>query len=383
MPSPFLQVPGSVGARGALEQMVEERLKAEAVKQQLAQQDVENQQKNRIIGQGDQRLVQDQQDLALRAQPKTPAPMSLSAGASLVDPTSGRILTTAPSQPAAPQRPVSLSPGARLVDPTSGRLITSAPDRPNQNAGGAAGASVSAPLGVTGDSALEGQDEKTKNIVKLLADYKMQLPSGMALRTPEWQNYLSLARAYDPSFDAAQYGTRVKLRGDFTSGQGARNIRSLNTAIAHLDTLQTKADALNNFDVPLIGSTLNSIKNTAGAHGGDPRIIGFNNAATAVENELANAFKGTGATDQEVKSWRAGLNASESPRQFKEGISTAIELLKGRVNALQDQYSKGMGKPADFQMISPESQGILDRLTGGAPAKAGGGVTIKAIRQVQ
>lgn len=211
-----------------------------------------------------------------------------------------------------------------------------------------------------GEAALLGLDDKTANTVKMVANYQIQLPSGTALRTPYWQEILNRAGLYDPTFDQTQYGARQKLRADFTSGQGARNIRSLNTAVGHLDTLRAKADALNNFSIPIANRVINAAESSLG----DPRMVAFNNAATAVENELANVFKGTGATDQEVKQWRESLNASQSPAQFAGAINTAIELLGSRLDALKSQWETGMGKPSDFEILTPKSRGIIQKLSG-------------------
>lgn len=49
MPSPFLQVPGSLGARDELQQMVLERMKQQALEQAVKQQAIENTQKDRQI----------------------------------------------------------------------------------------------------------------------------------------------------------------------------------------------------------------------------------------------------------------------------------------------------------------------------------------------
>lgn len=130
---PGLGLQGAYGAAGgedALKQMIVERLKAEAVKQQLAQQGIENQQRDRQLGQGDRRLAQDQEQIDLAKTPKPQGPMTLSPGASVFDPTSGRIVTTAPTTPPPPRGPMALSPGSRLIDPATGRLIASAPTTP-------------------------------------------------------------------------------------------------------------------------------------------------------------------------------------------------------------------------------------------------------------
>lgn len=56
--------------------------------------------------------------------------MPLGPGQSLVDPSTGRIISQIPDRPERPQGPVSLSPGARLIEPSTGRLIASAPTAP-------------------------------------------------------------------------------------------------------------------------------------------------------------------------------------------------------------------------------------------------------------
>ena len=197
-----------------------------------------------------------------------------------------------------------------------------------------------------------------QNVVKKLVNYEIPLPSGMALRTPYWQGILERAASYDPSFDASQYNVRMALKRDFNSGKSAQNIRSLNTAIGHLDTLAEKAKALDNFNLP----AWNWVENKRISAMGDKRVTGFLNAATAVESELAAVFKGMGATDQEIKQWRANLSENQSPAQLKESIGTAIELLSSRLGALQSQYETGLGKPKDFKFLSPKSEAILKKL---------------------
>jgi hypothetical protein len=223
--------------------------------------------------------------------------------------------------------------------------------------------------GATGDAALEGLDAGTAMMVKKLANYDLATPSGMALRTPYWQQLLQRAALYDPTFDQTQYDSRKKLRSDFSSGSGAKNIRSLNTAVGHLDTLSDAAAELGNTSVPFV----NSAKNWVLSNTGDPRVVKFTVAANAVESELAALFKGMGATDQEIKAWRAALNASESPEQLTGAIKTAVELMGSRQNELERQWTTGMGKPADFKIVSDKSRAILDRLQGGALGKSGAG----------
>lgn len=225
---------------------------------------------------------------------------------------------------------------------------------------GAAGA-LNIPPGTPGernDAALQGMSQANMQIVKQLVDYKIPLPSGFALKAPFWQEILGRAALYDPSFDATQYQVRMSVKRDFNSGKSATNIRSLNTAISHLETMAYKASKLDNSSLPI----WNSIVNKGITAVGDPRVVGLNTTATAVESELASVFKGMGATDQEIKAWRANFNSSQSPKQIKESIDTAVELLGGRLQALNSQYETGMGRPKDFHFLSDKSRAILKKL---------------------
>jgi hypothetical protein len=219
------------------------------------------------------------------------------------------------------------------------------------------GASILAP-GERDDNALKGLSAGDAATVKGLVDYKIPLPSGFALKTPWGQRILAAAVSYDPAFDATQYNVRLQLKKGFNSGKEATNIRGLNTAISHLETLDKKAKELSNSWSP----TWNSVSNAMITAAGDPRVRGFDMAATAVESELAAVFKGMGATDQEIKAWRTNLNAAGSPKQLKEAIDTGVELLGGRLQALQSQYETGLGKPKDFHFLSEKSRAILKKL---------------------
>lgn len=197
-----------------------------------------------------------------------------------------------------------------------------------------------------------------QQIVKNITQYKIPLPSGFALKTPYWQKIMEAASVYDPSFDASQYNVRMKLKNDFVSGKAAGNIRSLNTAVGHLDSLSTKADALGNAPIQL----WNKIANAGLTATGDKRVTEFNAAATAVESELAAVFKGMGATDQEIHQWRQNLSSAQSPEQLKGAIHTAVELMGSRLGALQSQYETGLGKPKNFRFLNDKSRGILQKL---------------------
>lgn len=201
-------------------------------------------------------------------------------------------------------------------------------------------------------SAAEGQ------LIKSIADYKVDISKIASLRNDQRENLAKLVTQYDPTWDASQYTARVALRKDFTSGSGARNIRSLNTAIGHLASLEKAGKDLGNTSIPLI----NTIKNAAATGVGQPQTVKFNNAVNAVAGEMATIFKGTSGTDQEIQSWKNTMNAAQSPQQIQEGINQMIELMSSRLSAFQSQWDSGIGKPRDFKFLSDKSRSILENL---------------------
>lgn len=207
-----------------------------------------------------------------------------------------------------------------------------------------------------GEAALEGLSEQDKNMVKKIANYDIGATAG-AMRSPQWIRWMKLASAYDPTFDQAQFNVRAGVRKDFTSGKSANNIRSLNTVIGHLDTLKNAAANLNNTNF----DTLNAVKNWGAKRTGKGAPVGFDSAAHAVESEAAQLFKGMGATDQEIKAWRSTLNTNMSPEQLSTSIGTMLELMGSRMKALDETYSKGIGKPRDFSILNPKSREILKK----------------------
>lgn len=207
-------------------------------------------------------------------------------------------------------------------------------------------------------SALSGVNQSVQDVVRALVDYRIPLPSGFALRSPYWQQVLRLATEYDPTFDATQYQIRMRTRQDFTSGQSARAINSLNTVVGHLDTLQKRAREL----APSWSPAFNTVKNLVRTQQGSALVKNFTTARDAVANELTRVFRNTGGTESDIRKWSENISAAGSPEQLQGAIDQALDLMDSRLDALRSQYEKGMGRPLDFTILNSRSQEILDRM---------------------
>ena len=232
---------------------------------------------------------------------------------------------------------------------------------PNSAGGGEGAANVPArnpalPPQQRDEGVLASQPSGVQSVIKQLVDYKYQLPTGIALSKPYWQNILQLAAQYDPSFDASQYSNRMALRKDFMSGKSAQAINSLNTVTQHVDQLEKNWDKLNN--VGGAGTALNAPINWVGGKvSGDlqNRLNRFQLDQEAVSNELMRVWRQVGASESEIKQWSAKLSPNLSPEAQKGAIQEIMELIKGKITALKSQYETGMGRPADFHMVQPDT----------------------------
>jgi ribosome-associated translation inhibitor RaiA len=206
--------------------------------------------------------------------------------------------------------------------------------------------------------ALTKYSASAQRLAKQLVNYDITLPTGAAQSREPWVSAIQAAGELDPTWKASEYQSRLSARRSFTSGADAKNITGLNTAIGHLQTLLKAGEALKNHRVQM----LNKLENWAAEKTGDPRIVRFNIAANAVQNELASVFKGTGATDQEINAWRRTIDASQSPEQITGAISQAVDLLGSRLATLRGKWEQAMGKPMDMTVLTSRSRETLNSM---------------------
>ena len=234
---------------------------------------------------------------------------------------------------------------------------------------------VAAPHGAGGSSAvgsaLHGEeflktlDPAIADEIKGYAEGRIPYSPTMASK-PRGMALTKLIMQYDPSFDAINYASRNSTRRDFTSGASAKNITSFNTAIGHIQHLSDAVEGLNNSGYPLWNTAANAVaRNTSPDFAA--REKKFMTARMAVAEELAKAFKGTGATNlEELHAWQQAINSADSPQALKASIQEAMRLLKSRIDSLGEQYNRGMGTTKDpIELLAPEARAAWGKLSGG------------------
>lgn len=223
---------------------------------------------------------------------------------------------------------------------------------------------------------LSGLKPAVQNIIKGLADYRLQLPNGFAKAKAPWPEYMALAQQYDPSFDESQYQTRQKLQNDFTSGKSAASINAFNTVIQHVDRLGQHLSALNNTGIPVVNSLVNSVEKQFNPDLA-ARLQSVQTDAQATASEAERAWRGVGGSEKEIEEWKKRFSTSDSPKAQQGAVNELLGLLKGKLSSLKEQYETGMGRKANFHLMSPETTGVLKQhgvnVDDLAPAAAYGG----------
>jgi hypothetical protein len=218
--------------------------------------------------------------------------------------------------------------------------------------------------GKTGEEYLKTLSPAKANEVKAIAEGRQNI-SAMGYRGAQRQQMLEMVNQYDPDFDQTQFAARSSTRRDFSSGQAAKNITAINTAIGHIGTMDELASALGNKDLKLA----NSIVNRIATETGNPSVNNYSLAKTAVSDEMMRVFRQVGASDTEAARWEKAFDAANSPAQMKGAMRTAATLLNSRVQALGDQWKNTMGDTVKApEIVHAKSKEVLEKLNVGGDA---------------
>jgi len=147
-------------------------------------------------------------------------------------------------------------------------------------------------------------------------------------------------------------------------GKQGNEVRSFNTALNHLETLDRLAQALNNKDI----QGYNRIANAWAKQVGAVAPASWDAAVKVVGDELAKAIVGAGVTaagDREEISRAVSSNLTPSQWASKGGVSdTYKDLMTGKISELQRMYEGGGGSRQKFeQLLSPTAAKIQKEMT--------------------
>ncbi len=186
-------------------------------------------------------------------------------------------------------------------------------------------------------------------------------PKTLSIRGGHREKVLQqVVQAY-PDFDATNYSARAGVRKDFTSGTASKNVTAINTAIGHMGTMQELGDKLANKDI----RAWNQVANAVGVQLGAEEATDFNVVQGAVADELMRVFRVVGASEKEAEAWGKRFSNAGSPQQINGAIRTAADLLGSRIEALDDQWKRGMGTDKGYpKLLSDKSKQTFKKLGG-------------------
>lgn len=224
--------------------------------------------------------------------------------------------------------------------------------------------------GPRNDKALDGVPPGAASIVKGMVDGRISPPTSFAMSKPYWQAMIAKAADYDPNFDQTTWAGRVATRKDFAAGQAAKGVTAINTALQHAGTLVGDFDALNNFSFTPLNSVVNSVESTFG----DSRQTKAAQTVDALASEARKVFAASGGGNlTELQEWQKSFPLNGSPDQQHAALTGFVQLLDGRLQALADQYNRGMGRTDDpLSLLQPKARAVYEKLTGHEPENATG-----------
>jgi hypothetical protein len=247
---------------------------------------------------------------------------------------------------------------------------------------GGAGGAQAAPAGFDTSK----MPQAVRDQAQAMVEGRIAPPSSFALKTPYWNGMLQLAQQIDPNFDATVWSARNKLRSDTGSGKVAGNVKSLATAANHLGALADAYDALGNNRVPLANTVMNAVGNAGFSQDVQKNYASVATKAEAVSHELAKVFRDSGMSQTEVANWAKQISPNAAPAQSKETISSALDLMEGRLAPIVQQWQGTMGNSPMPKSLTDAISGIQkmrDRLEGPAAAERGGHAAAMPANSVQ
>lgn len=192
-------------------------------------------------------------------------------------------------------------------------------------------------------------------LAHMIASGAMPMPTGRALLTPLGQYLTSKVNELNPDFAGSTYPTQAAALKAFTSGAESKKVRSLNTAIAHMASLDELSLALNNKDT----QAFNRVANFLSKETGGTAVTNFNTAKDLVAKEVIAAVVAGGGGQAEREEAAKSFNAANSPQQLAEVTNVYRDLLGGQLHSLSQQYEQGTNRKDFARFLTDRTKKAL------------------------
>lgn len=158
-----------------------------------------------------------------------------------------------------------------------------------------------------------------------------------------------LTTAY-PNFDQSKAQSYFATRKDFTSGKTSVGINSYNTAIAHLGTMWDHVSGTNSLQLNNPASTVHRQLDM------DKQLV---------STELAKAVSNNQMTEKEKNDILSSISGY-TVSSYQDRIREAVDLLNGKLESYQQQWSNGAppGAVTQVRILSPQSERTIAHIKG-------------------
>lgn len=196
-------------------------------------------------------------------------------------------------------------------------------------------------------------EQNVNSTAAMIASGQIAPLTSSAMKSPWGQKVMTKVAELNPDFSGANFKNTTRAEADFNTGKQGNTVRSLNVATSHLNTLGTLADALNNNDTRL----LNTVSNAWKTQTGSPAPTNFEAARNMAADEVVKAIIGSGGSLEDRKAAVNTINSAGSLAQLKGVIETYKHLLGGQLEGLRQQYETSTGKKDFNKYLSADVKG--------------------------
>jgi hypothetical protein len=213
------------------------------------------------------------------------------------------------------------------------------------------------------------RSQARESVAEMVAHNDIKATTAIS-RLPAAEREWVIARAHqiNPNFDETTFNMKNKYAqglGSSSPGTSGGQIRSLNVAVSHLNTLGILSMALKNGNV----QAFNTIKQFFGREFGSAAPTNFNAVKGIVARELVKAVAGMGGGVSEQQDIAKEMNNINSPDQLMGFIDNQKQLMIGQLEGQRRQYEQVTGKNDFDRWLSDDTK----REMGGIASNPSGG----------
>ena len=214
-------------------------------------------------------------------------------------------------------------------------------------------------------------------VVQKLANYQMNpadftTSNRAAMGGLTKETAIALAEQYNPSYSDTNYPAAAKYMASLKSTSGnstGANIAAVNTAINHFADFVDNVGKLGNGGVASGANAVgNTLKNWTYGSGFQASYKGAQNDQTALAEQLAKFYKGSGSADvASIDAFKKQLDPNQTPGALKGNVSSTVSLLTGQLDTAYSDYESALGTPPPApgqpgSLITPAALASLKKL---------------------